>query len=97
MQPRLILVTPDGRHVPTSELERRRDDIALLSEDHPARQLAVWCINNDPAGRPTAVEFHEELRKIQQSFVGAEKVRHFFIVFDMHVRELVCACVCLFV
>ena len=75
LQTRVIVQTPDGRQVPTSELVRRSEDIGRLAQDHPARSLALRCITDDPSARPSAAEFYHELRRIQQSFVGVDKVR----------------------
>ena len=68
------MITADGQQLPTSELERRTDDVALLDHNHPAREVAIRCIDDVPANRPTANDFHVELRKIQQAYIGTDQV-----------------------
>ena len=45
----------------TSELQRRRDDLSKLDEDHPMRPLILSCLKDKPEERPDIITVHSQL------------------------------------
>ena len=45
----------------TPELQRRREDISKLDEDHPLKRLILSCLKDDPKERPDIVTVHHQL------------------------------------
>ena len=52
----------------TPELQRRREDLSKLDEDHPLRPLILSCLNDDPRKRPDIVTVHTQLLAIVEGF-----------------------------
>ena len=52
----------------TPELQRRREDLSKLDEDHPLRPLILSCLNDDPRERPDIVTVHTQLQAIVEGF-----------------------------
>ena len=46
------------------EIDRRREDLSKLEEDHPLKPLILSCLRDDPKGRPDIVTIHTQLHSI---------------------------------
>ena len=63
----------------TPELQRRREDLSKLDEDHPLRPLILSCLNDNPKERPDIVAVHTQLL----AMVEGDKV----ILFNTHCSQ----------
>ena len=44
------------------EVERRKDDLALLSDTHPLKPLIIWCLQDSHESRPDVRSTHDQVK-----------------------------------
>ena len=44
------------------EVERRTDDLALLSDTHPVKPLIIWCMQDNHQSRPDVESIHNQVK-----------------------------------
>ena len=44
------------------EVERRKDDLALLSDTHPVKPLIIWCLQDNHESRPDVRSTHDQVK-----------------------------------
>ena len=44
------------------EVERRKDDLALLEDTHPLKPLIIWCLQDNHESRPDVRSTHEQVK-----------------------------------
>ena len=53
------------------EVERRKDDLALLSDTHPVKPLIIWCLQDNHESRPDVRSTHDQVKLLVSChFVG---------------------------
>ena len=55
-----------------SEVERRARDLSKVPDDHPLKALIKACLKDNPKERPTIVDVHLELLRLQQTFLSID-------------------------
>ena len=60
--------------IPVGEA-KRREVFQAIGDDHPATELILQCIDNDPQQRPCASEILQQLRRISQN-LGEYRIVH---------------------
>ena len=74
------------------EIDRRREDLSKLEDDHPLKPLILSCLEDDPKERPDIVTVHTQL----QAIVEGVEVSVFACTTPFHVcmYESVCVYMC---
>ena len=54
------------------EVERRKDDLALLKDTHPLKPLIIWCLQDSHESRPDVRSTHDQVKLLVRCHVEGE-------------------------